>query len=166
MSCPAGLRLMHLTRRMNPDTNVPYARGWVYGTISLAMAMPVLLWPAIWWQQGGLNAGFDFSRLWMVAASLLLISAVTADSILFYRNNARSVVLVSAWVIGSSFWILLAVQQRHGVWLIALAFALHALRSAICLWRDEQRWWLWPAWCRDTALAAGIFIWLSVLMHV
>ncbi len=172
MQCPASLCLIHLIIRMSFEAEVSrashdrHAHIQVYGTICLAMAMPVLLWPAIWLQQGGLNAGVDFSLLWMVAASTLLISAITADSVLFYRNNSLSVVLVSAWVVGGSFWILLAVQQRHGAWLIALAFALHALRSAMYLWRGEQQWWLWPAWWRDTILAAGMFVWLTVLMHV
>jgi len=171
MPCPVSLFLIQLTGRMNSDARVSdtssdlYAHVRVYGMICLAMAMPVLLWPAIWLQQGGLNAGINFFLLWMVAAATLLISAITADSVLFYRNSTLSMVQVSAWVLGGGFWILLAVQQRHGAWLIALAFALHALRSAACLWRGGKQWWLWPAWWRDTVIAAGMFIWLRVLVH-
>ncbi|RMH61453.1 MAG: hypothetical protein D6678_03490 [Zetaproteobacteria bacterium] len=142
-------------------------RRWTYLTLSLAMALPVLLWPALWLRKGLFHPALNFPLLWSIAAALLLVCAVTADSVLFFRTSGKGVLAMSVWMSGGLFWSLLAVQHPQGAWLIAVAFVAHALRSGCRLWRgDDRRWWLWPAWWRDMLTATGMFAWLSVLAHV
>jgi len=130
------------------------------------MALPVLVWPALWLRQGLFDPALNFTLLWTVAAALLLLSAATADSLLAYRADGRGLLMVSLWMTGCLFWALLAVQHAQGAWLLALAFAVHALRSACDLWRnDAHRWWSWPAWWRDVLTALGMFVWLMLLAH-
>lgn len=138
---------------------------WTYATVSAAMALPVLVWPWLWMSQEGFEAGIPFPMLWMIAASSLLMSAVTADSMLAYRQRTSSMLATSIWVIGMGVWVSTALRMPSAPWLVALGFSLHALRSGWRLWFGRNDWWLWPAWVRDAGLATGIFLWLIALAH-
>lgn len=137
----------------------------IYITISLALALPVLLWPLAWLSDNWLETGPEIQRRWLAAAVCLLITAVVADSILSGMRSNREVLYGSAWIIFSSLIAGLAFRTPFGTFLIANLFCLHALRSGIQLWRGEQQWWLWPAWIRDIGAALVLFGWQAYFIH-
>jgi len=135
-----------------------------YTAISIALLLPVLAWPLQSLLDGGLSPGAAYHSLWLTSATALLLCAVTADSILLYRPNSLWPFFTSAWILLISMSATTAIRfEESGALILALLFALHALRSALPLWRDDKDWWLWAAWGRDTVSALSIFTWLLVL---
>jgi len=92
-------------------------------------------------------------------AAIMLICAVTADSIIKHKANARWPIFACGWIFLSVIGVTTALRQPEGSWLLGSPFALHSLRAATSLWQDHHHWHLWPAWCRDTLAAMAIFTW-------
>lgn len=137
-----------------------------YSAVSAALLVPVLIWPVFWWHDGGLNPGLDLATIWQLAAATLLLSAIAVDSVLNFRHDHLSPFFAAGWVLFGTLAVSTALRADNASFLIACLFALHALRSAARLWQHETSWWLWPAWCRDSLAALGMFVWLYLLEHV
>ena len=144
----------------------PNHHAQIYITISLALALPVLLWPLAWLSGNWLETGTEIQRQWLAAAVCLLMAAVVADSILTGMRSNREVLYGTTWIIFTSLIAGLAFRTPFGITLIASLFGLHALRSGMQLWKGGQQWWLWPAWVRDTGAALILFGWLVFFAYV
>lgn len=136
-----------------------------YSAVSFALLVPVLVWPLFWWGEASLNPGLNIGQVWLLAAATLLLSAIAVDSVLHYRSDHLSPFFAAGWILFGTLAVSTALRSEQGGFLIACLFALHAIRSGIHLWRQEQEWWLWPAWTRDTLAALGMFVWQILLPH-
>jgi len=131
-----------------------------YAAISVALLLPVLAWPL---QLQSSEFHTELHTIWLISASILLLIAVTADSMLFYQSDTLSPLFTAMWILLTSVGISVALRSDSGDWIVASLFAMHSLRSAMHLWLGESNWWLWPAWCRDSFAALAIFIWIALL---
>jgi len=138
----------------------------LYIIISLALALPVLLWPLAWLSGNWLETGAEIQRRWLASAICLLMAAVVADSILSGMRSNREILNGTTWIIFTSLIAGLAFRTPFGIFLIACLFGLHALRSGIQIWKGKQQWWLWPAWIRDTGSALILFGWQAFFIYV
>jgi len=134
-----------------------------YAAISIALLLPVLTWPLQSMHDGDLNPGAEYQNIWLISSAALLLCAVTADSILLYRPNSLWPFFTSAWILLISMSTTTALRIDSGALIFASLFAVHALRSAIRLWKNDKSWWLWLAWGRDSVASLSIFIWLMIL---
>ncbi len=134
-----------------------------YAAISIAMLLPVLIWPLQTIIDDSHNPGLDMRYIWFIAASALLLCAVTTDSILAYQPNTLWPFFTTAWIFLISMAISTALRVSFGAYILACLFAIHVIRSAIRLWRDDKSWWLWTAWGRDSAASLGLFTWICFL---
>jgi len=146
----------------NPDNKQALQ---LYVAISLALALPLLLWPFAWLSGGWPDTGSGIHHRWLAAAICLLMAGVVADTILSGMCSNRQILTGTVWIVLVSQVAGLAMHAPAGVFLIAGLFGLHALRAAIPLWRGEKAWWLWPAWVRDTGSALVLFSWMIILRH-
>jgi len=134
-----------------------------YTAISIAMLLPVLIWPLQILADDGRYLELDIHYIWLLAASALLLCAVTTDSILSYQPNTLWPFFTIAWIFLISMAISTALRVSFGSYILACLFAIHVIRSAIRLWRDDKSWWLWTAWVRDSTAALGMFTWVYFL---
>lgn len=141
-----------------------------YIWLSIALVAPVLLLPLRLTYGSSIPAfGVNIESHWMLLAGCLLLVVVTADSTLRLVQQYRTVGYVSAWPAYSAaswvFFVALAVPYIVGhpalAWYLAGLFLLHAWRSAVGLWREDDAWWLWYAWWRDALCASALFFWLA-----
>ncbi len=139
--------------------------AFVYAAISIALLLPVLFWPLVLWGKASLDPAMDVEQVWISAGIVLLISAVSADSILSYRPHTLSPMFAAFWILLASLTVSIALRWEHGAYMLAAGFALHGLRSGLRLWHHDRSWWLWAAWSRDTLAALSFFIWLSLIQH-
>jgi len=137
----------------------------LYVAISLALALPVLLWPLAWLGFGWPETGAGVQQRWLTAAICLLMAAVVADTVLSGMRSSRQIFVGTVWMILASQMSGLAFRTPAGMFLMAGLFGLHAMRAAIPLWRNAEEWWLWSAWARDTLTAVVLFGWLGFLRH-
>lgn len=135
-------------------------RRQAYVWISVALAMPVLLWPVLL-VTASPEAYMAVTENWLLAAASLLLAAVVADSVLEGAAHARVVLVGAIWVLLVSALIPFINHDPRAGWLLAVLFALHALRSAVPLWQQREQWWHWYAWLRDGAMALVMFYWLT-----
>jgi len=140
-------------------------QAFVYTAISTALLLPVLFWPLTLWGTGSLDPATNIHQIWLSAGIVLLLCAVTADSILYYRPQSLAPLFAAFWILISSLAVSTSLRWEHGAYVLAAAFAMHALRSGIKLWQHQKLWWLWIAWSRDTLAALTFFVWLGLLKH-
>ena len=140
--------------------------AFVYGALSVALLLPVLFWPLTLWGAGSLDPAKNIHQIWLSAGIVLLLCAVTADSVLGFRLQGMSPLFASFWILIASLAVSIALRWEQGAYILAAVFALHALRSGTKIWRHEKLWWLWIAWSRDTVASLSFFIWLGLLNHV
>ena len=133
-----------------------------YAAVSGALLIPVLVWPL---QSIG-SGSADFASIWVITASVLLLCAVTADSILYHQPNSLWPYFTTAWILTTSFIVSLALRSEPGIYILAIMFCLHAARSARRLWHGADNWWLWAACARDALAALAIFAWIIVIAQV
>ncbi len=143
----------------------PASARLAYGAVSAALLLPVTVWPWAWFARAGLEAAADAVNAWLVAAALLLVAAVAVDSLLdFSRRAADAAALqAAAWVLAGALGASLALRWDWGAFAMGGMFFLHALRSALPLWRDAGAWWQWMAWGRDVLAALSLFYWFCRL---
>ncbi|ATX82728.1 hypothetical protein Ga0123462_1886 [Mariprofundus ferrinatatus] len=127
-----------------------------YVAISCALLIPVIVWPL----QGMGDGSLEFEAVWLVTASVLLVCAVTADSILYHQPDSLWPYFATAWILSTSFFVSLALRAETGIYILASMFSLHAVRSGYRLWHDGNDWWLWPSCIRDAVAALTIFGWI------
>lgn len=144
---------------MPPDSGIDY-KFYAYLLISLALAVPVFMWPLVLHRDIPQTFYPLVVENWMVASAVLLMAAVVADSVLAGAARLRNVLSASVWTIGAGMLVAYALRVETGAYLLAAAFAVHSLRSATALWRGEAGWWRWPAWARDAGVAVSLFGWL------
>jgi hypothetical protein len=136
--------------------------GRLYVLISLMVAVPVLSWPMAF---GRLHLEvLDWVApvdLWRLALVSMVLVVIVADTMLAGVGNRVSMMMAAAWVAGSYLAAFLALQMpvMMGVYVLACLLAIHSARSAWRLWSGGRKWWLWPAWIRDTAVSFGVFAW-------
>jgi len=148
---------------VSPPTVSP---AFVYAAISIALLLPVLFWPLTLWGAASLDPAMDVEKIWLAAGIVLLLSALTADSVLSYKPHTLSPMFAAFWILLGSLTASLALRWEQGAYILAAVFAMHAFRSGRKLWHHDQSWWLWTAWSRDTIAALSFFIWLSLIKHV
>ena len=131
-----------------------------YLLISLALAVPVMIWPLP--LSAGMISDVDGSveKSWLIAISLLLLAAIITDSVIAGTTSLQQMLLHSIWIAITIAAVTLVLRESGTAYLLGVMFFLHTLRSASSLWRDSSGWWLWPAWLRDTGMALTIFLWL------
>jgi len=134
-----------------------------YSAISVALLIPVLVWPLQSINDGGLDPSIDYHAIWLVTASALLLCAVTADSILYHQPGTFWPFFATAWILISSMGVSLALRLDSGAFILASIFTLHAIRAGSRIWQDQNSWWLWPACIRDAAAAMAMFAWIIAL---
>jgi len=145
---------------MSPIKQETVPPALVYIAISATLLLPVLLWPILpAFTDNGLNADQNIHQIWLIMAALLLICAVTADSMINYRPDTLWPAFACSWILLATLGISTALRLPAGGWLLALMFAIHSLRAMYALWRNKQHWHLWPAWGRDTLASVALFIW-------
>lgn len=141
-------------------------KAQTYIWISMALAAPILLWPA--------SSIYSYlppmdDRLyhhWLLAAGTALIIAATADSILAAPNRLLQLIAATFWIVGSSSLLIMASETDIGAWLLALGFLMHSLRAIRALLGPNAQWWHWAAWIRDSSLAVVMSVWLLIWPHV
>ena len=147
---------------MNEAVQDYHKQGYVW--VSLALAMPVFLWPTLLLLGFTPAFGVSIEQNWLVAACCLLIAAVVADSILSYRHHISHIIGSAIWIIAVCYVVSLAIRKPEMAWLIAAFFALRPLHLFHQLWHNKsesQQWWHWVAWWRDSSTALVMFLWLS-----
>ncbi|MDX8408043.1 MAG: hypothetical protein R8L58_06630 [Mariprofundaceae bacterium] len=149
----------------NAATHQPVSPAFVYAAISIALLLPVLFWPLTLWGEASLDPAMDVEKIWIAAGIVLLLSAVTADSVLSYRPQTLSPMFAAFWILLASLTVSIALRWEQGAYILAAVFALHSLRSGLKLWQGDQSWWLWAAWSRDSVAALSFFVWLSLIKH-
>ena len=65
-----------------------------YAAISVALLLPVLAWPL---QLQSRDFHSELHKIWVHSARILLLIAVTADSILFYKSDTLSPRFTAMW---------------------------------------------------------------------
>ena len=147
---------------MNQAVLKKESRFYAYLLISLALAIPVMLWPLPLFI--GMTSVVDatIEKSWLIAVSALLVAATVADSIIAGASSLQQMLLHTTWVIITVAVISVALRESGGAYLLGMMFFLHSLRSAAGLWNHSSGWWLWPAWLRDAGVALAIFLWLAL----
>ena len=138
---------------------------WIYASVSLAAAAPIWIWPWAWMEAPQVMSWL--LPVWQTGAAAMLAAAVTADTMLASQCDASPSRLLghASWVLGALLWISLASRSHHAIWLLALAFFAHGMRSAHALWHARGYWWAWIAWVRDTGTALALCYWLWTWNH-
>jgi len=131
-----------------------------YLLISLALAIPVLVWPLALFIGSASESGGIVEKNWLISASLLLLAATVSDSVLASVTSLRQMLQHCVWIAITVAVISVVLRESAAVHLLGVMFFLHAMRSAIALWHDSSNWWLWPAWIRDVVVALSIFLWM------
>jgi len=135
-----------------------------YLWLSVTLALPIFLWPALLLFGFTPAFGISIEQNWLVAACFLLMTAVTADSILSYRPHISHVIASAIWIMLVSSIVSLAIRNPDIVWFIATLFALRSAYVSHSLWQAKSKlaqWWQWVAWWRDSSTALAIFLWLN-----
>jgi len=135
-----------------------------YSAISVALLLPVLVWPLQGLNDGTLSLAFESD--WLITASALLLCAVTTDTILYHQPDSKWPFFAAIWILATSMVISLALRTELGTYLLACMFSLHAVRSGLRLWLNGDAWWLTTACIRDTIAALSIFGWIIILSMV
>jgi len=104
--------------------------------------------------------GVSVAKNWVVSASIMLLAATVADSILSMVVSSRKTWIHITWVAITAALIPGVLNAVNSAYLLALIFFIHALRSSWFLWQGEGDWWLWPAWIRDVSTAMVLLLWL------
>ena len=133
-----------------------------YVWVSLALALPLFLWPAFLYFGFTPALGVSIEQNWLIAACCLLISAIVADSILSYKQQLSQVLASAIWIMAASSTASLAIRNPDMAWFIAALFALRSILNLPHLWRAGRKyqWWRWTAWWRDSSAALTMFLWL------
>ncbi len=131
-----------------------------YLLISLALAIPVLVWPLTLLIGSASESGGIVEKNWLISASLLLLAVTVSDSVLSGARSLRQMLLHSVWIAITVAVISVVLREFAAAHLLGAMFFLHAMRSATALWLDGSGWWLWPAWIRDAVVAMAIFLWI------
>jgi len=134
-----------------------------YAWISLALTLPVFLWPAFLLFGFTPSFGTSIEQNWLISSCCLLIAVVVADSILFYQH-IRHAIISSIWIMLASSIASLAIRNADLAWFIAALFALRSLHITYQLWNikpEYQPFWQWAAWWRDSSTAFIMFLWLN-----
>ena len=134
-----------------------------YLWVSIALLMPVVLWPLFLVFGFTPAFGVSIEQNWVIAASCLLMAATVADSILSYRQQLVHVVISAMWIMVISSVIALVIRNETMTWLLASLFFLRSLHTMLPLWKQQDKnvaWWQWIAWYRDSTASLSIFLWL------
>lgn len=143
-----------------PNPPVIDYKLYAYALVSLALAMPVIIWPLILYRGVSEPAYALIVESWMVSVAVLLMVSTAVDSVLAGVRRMRDLFSVALWIVGMSMLVSYAMRVDYGSYLLATAFGIHSLRTAYLLWSESTGWWMWPAWIRDVAIAASLFGWL------
>ncbi len=148
------------------DARAPAGAPLAYGAVSAALLLPVVAWPWMWFARAGLDAAADEAKVWLMSSAMLFVAAVVADSLLAWSRRAAeewSPFHAAAWVLIGVLGASLALRWEQGAFAMGVLFFLHALRSALPLWRGAGAWWHWMAWGRDALAALSLFCWFGRL---
>jgi len=139
-----------------------HKQGYIW--VSFALTLPVFLWPAFLLFGFTPAFGISIEKNWLIAACCLLITVVTADSILSYREHISQVITSALWIMVVSSVVSLAIRNPDMAWFIAALFALRPVHIFYAKWHakpESQLWWHWIAWWRDSSTALVMFLWLN-----
>lgn len=128
-----------------------------YILVSVMLSVPVFFWPLLIFIGMTPSFGVDVVAYWLLAAGVVLVAAVVADSVLLGCSTYLLSVSSMLWVLAATYTVALAIRHDESAWLLGLLFLLHSFRSAYLMWQGRSDWWLWPAWCRDMALSVAVF---------
>jgi len=130
-----------------------------YLWISVALVLPVLLWPILL-TSATPTAYAEIAQNWLLSAAALLLAAVIVDSVLAGAASMEAVLSSCIWILFAAALIPFISHAPRAGWILAMLFAIHALRSTLTIWRQQEQWWHWYAWGRDSATAAAMFLWV------
>lgn len=127
----------------------------IYVLVSVVLAIAILLQPLASLLDWPAPSMVYIGRYWFVLAVITATVFALLDSILSTVSPAWERFFWVAVMSGGAIWVSLV---RADVYLIALLFFFHAVRSAGHLWTGVKDWWMWPAWVRDCVVAMTLFI--------
>ena len=134
-----------------------------YILISIAMYLPVLLWPLPLVLYDNPMLAENIAPTWFLSSALFLLCVVSMDSMLYVFNKQKHALDAMIWVSMFTLMAVFAFQNQHNIWFIAILFFTHALRSGyLLLIGGNNHWWLWTAWTRDISTAITILMWIDV----
>jgi|GEM_PF-1812138 len=137
-----------------------------YRSISQILLLLALFWPLLLLIDLPLLSGHAM-RNWLLLLSALLLWAIVGDSLLQGVGRLADSFVALLWL---STAVVVLSQLFSGpalrtVYLFAVLFGLHSLRSALPLWSGAEAWWHWNSWWRDTLSATVLFLWCWLLAH-
>ena len=134
----------------------------LYVYFSIAITFPVIVWPFIY---PLLFSSFSESFYvgWIVSAGLVLLIAVVADSICSSRASLHNATVSWVWSLLIILFIAISLSLWNSIYLIAVMYFLHSLRSCLDLWCGRGGWWSWTAWIRDSLTSLMLFLWQPFL---
>ncbi len=150
------------------DTNINKPQQHLhlaYILICTVLFLPVLLWPIPILISGNPMLADMLTPTWLLCIAMMLLVSVSMDSMLYSISSFKQAMIATLWVSLIAIWIVSTLQKKDDIWILAILFLLHSLRSAIHLIKedkDENLWW-WMAWSRDITSAIVIFFWSSHL---
>lgn len=133
----------------------------VYACFSAALTLPIIVWPLIYHLTPFLEGYFFFS--WIAFAGIVLLVAVVADSMVSGVASMQNAVVLLAWVVVVLLSVAVALNFWNGIYLVAIMWFFHSLRSCGNLWFGRGQWWSWMAWARDCLIAFTLFLWQPFL---
>lgn len=104
-------------------------------------------------------AVFSQEEQWPIFIGALIIIVTISDSVAAGASSTKVWLSHSGWVAAMTWVVFKVVEFPNAVFLLAVLWFIHAMRSLPALWLGERGWWLWPAWIRDSAVALMLFLW-------
>jgi len=135
-----------------------------YLWMSIALAVPVLIWPCFLILGFTPAFGVSIEQNWLISACCLLLVSIVSDSILGYQNRLRDALNLALSVMIATSVISFAIRNPDSSWLIASLFGLRSLQAAYTLAFQKEAdlpWWVWMAWWRDSSSAIMMLLWLA-----
>ena len=146
--------------------NKPHLRS-AYILISFIMFMPVLFWPVplLLYDYPVVTATNILKPTWFLSISLLLMTVVSIDSILYGIKSRTQAIFAMLWISTLAMISIIALQNNNHSWLLAVLFLTHSFRSGYRLFFIQKKvpvWLLGLAWGRDITTSLTIFFWLLI----
>lgn len=138
----------------------------IYAAVSLLIGLSIMLWPVSHMFEVGPLAGLSLGEYWLPYIAVMLITVSVIDSVVSGVPSVSQAISHIAWVSMMALISFRAMEHLNGIYLLAMLWAVHSLRSLPSLWLGEHRWWLWPSWMRDTGIALMLFVWSSRILTV
>jgi len=145
------------------DSVAAEGKATLYAYFSIALTFPVIAWPFIY-QLVFFSSREDFYSSWIIVSGMALLIVIVIDSICSGPLSLRGTAVSLAWLFLLILFVTISLSLWNSIYLIALIYFLHSLRSCLDLWCGRGGWWSWTAWSRDSITALILFLWQPFLI--